>query len=147
MVDRLRAATRTWDKKVMMGISTREIQPGVVEITINTQFYGQAGKHWSSTLSGPNNNGYGKLYIQRFGANQRRYWHCYGPGDWYKGEKGINQDECPGAMFIWTSLKEPSIEAVDAIENQKLGRDLGRELRKYPQKDASDLWEVAFRFI
>ena len=50
--------------------------------------------------------------------------------------------------FIWPfSLKEPSVEAVDAIDNQKLGRDMGQALRKLSQKDANDLWEVVFRFI
>ena len=57
-------------------------------------------------------------------------------------------DECPGAMFIWPfSLKEPHVEAVDAVDNQRLGRDLGRALRTYPQKDQNDLWEVVFQFI
>jgi hypothetical protein len=74
--------------------------------------------------------------------------HCCGPGDWYKGTEGGNMDECPGAMFIWPfSLQEPDVEAVDAVDNQKLGRDLGRALRAYPQKDQNDLWEVVFQFV
>jgi hypothetical protein len=129
-------------------ITTKEITPGVIEITISALKYGQAGEHWRDVLRGPNHNGYGRIFIQRYGANQRRYWHCYGPGTWYKGEKGSNMDECPGAMFIWPfSLKDPSVEAVDAIDNQKLGRDMGLALRKYPQQLATDLWEVVFRFI
>jgi hypothetical protein len=65
----------------------------------------------------------------------------------FQGEKGINQDECPGAMFIWTTLKDPSVEAVDALHNQALGRDLGRALQPYEQRSPLDLWEVTFRFM
>ncbi len=129
-------------------ITTKEIKPGIIEITIRVSAYGQAGTHWCSTLSGPNHNGYGKIYIQRHGANKRRYWHCYNPGYFYKGEKGSNMDECPGAMFIWPfSTKMPSVEAIDAIDNQKLGREMGLALRKYKQNDVNDLWEVVFKFI
>jgi hypothetical protein len=129
-------------------IRTREIRPGVVQVSISVSAYGQAGHHWRDTLGAPDHNGYGRIFIQRFGANQRRYWHCYGPRDWYKGEKGANIDECPGAMFIWPcSLKEPSVEAVDAVDNQNLGRDMGQALRKFEQQDKTDLWEVVFRFV
>ena len=129
-------------------IITREIRPGCVEIVIAVSAYGQAGGHWQRVLSGPNHNGYGRIFIQRYGANQRSSWHCYGPGDWYKGTEGGNMDECPGAMFIWPfSLQEPDVEAVDAVDNQKLGRDLGRALRAYPQTDQNDLWEVVFQFV
>jgi hypothetical protein len=128
-------------------IATREVRPGVIEVSIPAAQYGQAGAHWRKVLTGPNHNGYGKLYIQRLGANQRRYWHCYGPRDWYRGEAGVNQDECPGAMFIWTSHKQAHVEAVDAIDNQKLGRDLGQALRRYEQRDEKDLWAIVFRFV
>ena len=129
-------------------IKTKELKPGLIEVTILASFYGQAGEHWRRTLNGPNHNGYGRIFIQRHGANQRRYWHCYEPGGWYKGEKGGNMDECPGAMFIWPySLKEPSVEAIDAMDNQKLGRDLGQALREFRQNNEKDLWEVVFRFI
>jgi hypothetical protein len=131
----------------MSGVVTQEVAPGVIEITIHTHHYGQAGDHWRRTLSGPNNGGYGTIYIQREGAAKRRYWHTRGPRVWYKGEKGINQDECPGAMFIWTTMKYPSIEEVDALDNQRLGGDLGRELQKYPQAAPDDLWEVRFKFL
>ena len=56
-------------------------------------------------------------------------------------------DECPGTLFIWPySLKDPSVEAIDAIDHQKLGRDLGQALRKYKQRNRNDLWEVVFHF-
>ncbi|MEM5387780.1 hypothetical protein VSR68_29890 [Paraburkholderia phymatum] len=130
----------------MKGVSVKEVRPGFLEIKILSSAYGEAGAHWMRTLSPPENGGYGRIFIQRFGANKRRYWHCYGPKDWYKGESGINQDECPGAMFVWTSGKYASVEAVDAIHNQSLGRDLGLALSAYPQQDENDLWEVTFRF-
>lgn len=128
-------------------ITTHEIRPGVVEVTIAAASYGQAGTHWRRVLSGPNHGGYGQIYIQRFGANQRRYWSCYELRDYYRGSKGANLDECPGAMFIWTGKKEAHVEPIDAIDNQALGRDVGAALRKYPQRDDKDLWEVVFRFV
>jgi hypothetical protein len=127
-------------------ITTREIKPGVVEVTISAAAYGQAGAHWRRVLSRSNHGGYGKIYIQRFGANQRRYWSCYELRDYYRGNPGANLDECPGAMFIWTANKPAHVEALDAMDNQALGRALGAALRKYPQRNAEDLWEVVFRF-
>lgn len=128
-------------------IQTREIQPGVIQVTITTHRYGQAGAHWKKTLGGPNHNGYGRIYIQRFDSARRRRQHCADLYSHYKGQKGANIDECPGAMFIWTSEKEVSVEAIDAIDNQALGRDLGNALRKYPQNDERDLWQVVFKFV
>ena len=49
-------------------------------------------------------------------------------------------------MFIWAGKKEAHVEALDAIDNQALGRALGAALRKFPQNDERDLWEVVFRF-
>ncbi len=80
-------------------IATKEIAPGVIEIAIHTSMYGQAGTHWRKVLGGPNHNGYGRIFIQRYGANERRYWHCYGPGDWYKGER----------ERIWMSVQGPCL--------------------------------------
>ena len=50
-------------------------------------------------------------------------------------------------MFIWTAVKEADVEAIDAIDNQKLGRNLGTALRPFAQNDEKDLWEVQFRFV
>jgi hypothetical protein len=127
-------------------ISVNEIRPGVLEVTILASAYGQAGTHWRQVLSGPNQGGYGRIYIQRYGANQRRYLSCYELRDYYRGNKGANLDECPGAMFIWTAAKPAHVEAIDAIDNQTLGRAMGLALRPYPQRDEQDLWEVRFRF-
>ncbi len=128
-------------------IQVREVRPGVVEVTIPAAAYGQAGEHWKQVLSPPNHGGYGRIYIQRFGANRRRYEACYALRDYWRGNPGANLDECPGAMFIWTTAKAADVEAIDAIDNQSLGRDLGLKLRQFEQKDERDLWEVVFRFI
>jgi hypothetical protein len=127
-------------------IRVREVRPGVVEVTIATRDYGQAGEHWRRVLGGRNHGGYGQIYSQRFGANQRRYWSCYELRGVYRGNPGANLDECPGAMFVWTGDKEADVEALDAIDNQTLGRDMGHALRRFEQRDERDLWEVVFRF-
>jgi hypothetical protein len=128
-------------------ITVTEILPGVLQVLIFTSAYGQAGEHWRSALDGPNHNGYGKIYIQRYGANRRRYENCYDLAGYYKGCLGANIDECPGAMFIWSTMKDADIDAIDAIDNQALGRDLGNVLRPYRQRSEKDLWEVQFRFL
>ena len=128
-------------------ILVTEIRAGVLQVLIRASAYGQAGVHWRKVLDGPNHKGYGKIYIQRFGANRRRYENCYDLAGYYKGCTGANIDECPGAMFIWTTMKDADVEAIDAIDNQALGRDLGNALRKYKQKDEKDLWEVQFLFV
>ena len=132
--------------KAIAVIRTFENPPGVVTVTIRVSPYGQAGEHWRDILSGPNHGGYGKIYIQRFGANTRRYHSCYELRDYYRGVVGANLDECPGAMFIWSTYKPVDVEPIDAIDNQKLGRDLGNALRRFSQTDERDLWEVRFRF-
>jgi hypothetical protein len=128
-------------------IVATEIQPGVVRVVIRVSDYGQAGIHWRDVLRGFMHNGYGKIYIQRVGANRRRYESCYDLAGYYRGCKGANIDECPGAMFIWTTAKEVDVDAIDAIDNQTLGRDLGNVLRRFPQATEQDLWEVQFQFI
>lgn len=127
-------------------ITTTEIKPGVIQVLIRTAAYGQAGEHWKQTLGGPNHKGYGRIFIMRFGADKRRYQNCYPLSSYFRGQKGANLDECPGAMFIWTGQKDASVEAIDAIDNQHLGRELGRALKKYPQPTEEDLWEVKFKF-
>lgn len=128
-------------------ISTNELMPGLVQVIIRVSDYGQAGEHWREVLEGPQHNGYGKIYIQRYGANRRRYENCYDLSSYYRGCTGANIDECPGAMFIWTSDKEADVEAIDAVDNQKLGRELGNALRRFYQRDEKDLWEVHFQFV
>lgn len=128
-------------------ITTIEIRPGVIEVVIQTNMYGDAGQHWKDTLSGPNHGGYGKIYIQRFGIEERRKDSLWELKPYYKGEGiHINLDEAPGAMFIYTANKAVSVEALDAVSNQKLGRELGNALRKFKQNSENELWEVIFRF-
>lgn len=128
-------------------IHVHEGSPGIITVCIHTSAYGQAGAHWRGVLKGPNHGGYGRIYIQRSGANERRNEACAELRWHYRGQKGANVDECPGAMFIWTGGKLAHVEAVDAIDNQKLGRDLGGKLRRFKQKSPKDLWEVRFRFV
>ena len=129
-------------------ITTRSVRPGVVEITIVAKHYGMAGAHWKRTLSGPRHGGFGRIFIQRWGVNRRRYDSCYDLRGVYRGNPGVNIDECPGAMFIWDGPRfHASIEPIDPIDNQKLGRELGHALRQFEQKTEADLWEVQFRFL
>ncbi len=133
--------------RVIPPITAQLIRPGVVEVRIVARIYGQAGEHWRRVLSGPNHGGYGRILIDRTEAKQRRYENCYDSRDDYRGNPAINLDECPGAMFIWTGDKEADVEAICAVDNQKLGRELGNALRPYPQRTRKDLWEVVFRFL
>lgn len=142
----------TFDTEIVVSrsssvITAQLIHPGVVQVRILTRVYGQAGKHWRRVLGGPNHGGYGRIFIERTGANQRRYENCYDSRGDYRGNPAINLDECPGAMFIWTGSKEADVEPICAVDNQKLGRELGHALRPYPQRKKIDLWEVVFRFL
>lgn len=129
------------------GVYSKE-KHGVVTVTINTAFYGDAGKHWRDILDKPNHGGYGRIFIQRDGADQRRKDACWELKGLHAGNPAANLDECPGAMFIWSnSYKAADVEPLCATANQSLGRDIGLELRQYPQKTPADLWEVKFKFI
>ncbi len=129
------------------GISTTE-KSGVVTVTIITAVYGDAGRHWKDVLDKPNHGGYGKIYIQREGAEQRRREACWSLRGLHAGNPAANLDECPGAMFIWTnSGKEADVEPLCATANQKMGRELGQALQQFAQATPADLWEVKFRFL
>jgi len=129
-------------------ITAKEIRPGVVELSIVTAAYGDAGSHWKSVLDKPSHGGYGKVYIDRFDARARRRDSCWELSGLHAGNPGANLDECPGAMFIWSnSGKRADVEPLCADSNQRMGRDMGNALRKFPQKTRADLWEVVFRFV
>jgi hypothetical protein len=128
-------------------IDVEEIRPGVLQIRIHAASYGQAGEHWKAVLDKPRQGGYGRIYIQRFGADGRRRDACWEQRGDYRGCAGANLDECPGAMFIWTEAKKADVEAIDAIDNQTLGRHLRLALKPFSQASAADLWEVEFRFL
>jgi hypothetical protein len=57
-------------------------------------------------------------------AKERRSMALPPFGSLYKGEKGNNLDECPGAMFIWDTQKTAHVQPCDALANQEFGRDL-----------------------
>jgi hypothetical protein len=138
-------ARRSRKSTYVSGVSAVEIAPGFVEITIEAARYQEAGAHWKRVLSKSNNGGYGRIFIQRHGANWRRYVNCYDWRGMYRGEPA-NIDECPGAMFVWQADKEASTEPVFAHNNQALGRDMGLALRPFSQTDPTELWEVRFKF-
>lgn len=127
-------------------ITTRLIRPGVIEVTIAVAAYGQAGRHWRDVLVGPNHGGFGRIFIDRFDTDERRRSACSTLRPYYRGEKGANLDECPGAMFVWEGDREADVEPIDAIDNQTLGRALMHALKAYKQKTREELWEVVFRF-
>jgi hypothetical protein len=128
-------------------IDIEEVRPGVVRVLIHASAYGQAGAHWKSVLKGPRHGGYGRIFIQREGAAGRRRDACWAQRGDYRDCPGANLDECPGAMFIWTEAKAAHVEAIDAVDNQTLGRHLGLALRPCVQKTPADLWEVEFHFL
>jgi hypothetical protein len=150
LVTRLRQrAARTW-RRFGNGVDVRELSPGVITIRINARQYGDAGRHWQRALGGPNHGGFGRIYLQREGAHMRRRWHTAGPRADYSGPgegRALNPDEAPGASMIWEADLPPSVEMVDAVHNQALGRDIGNALRQFPQNDPNDLWEIVFEFI
>jgi hypothetical protein len=118
---------------------------GVVTIHIPVAAYGDAGRHWRDVLGGTRRRLYGRIHLQRYGAAWRRYIHTYSLRGVYSGDPA-DLDECPGAIFIWTGLQEPSVRAVFAHHNRALGSDMGTALRRFAQGSESDLWQVEFRF-
>lgn len=133
-------------KPAVHGVVAREVG-GVVEVMIIVEHYGDAGEHWKRTLDGPDHRGYGHILIERSGAKERRRWHTAGPRVFSAGVLGIDQDECPGAMFVWTTDKIASVEEVDPINNRRLGSDMRVALKPFQFVSGRDLWEVRFRFV
>ena len=88
-------------------ISIRE-RAGVITVIIPVREYGQAGEHWKQVLGRLNHGGYGRIFIQRFGANQRRYENCYGLRDYWRGNKGANLDECPARCSSGPPSRRPT---------------------------------------
>lgn len=129
-------------------ITATEIKSGLIEVVIQVNAYGDAGAHWKEALGGKNHGGYGKIYIERYGAKERRKDNLWVLKPFYRGAGiHINLDEAPGAMFIHSTDKEVSVEPLCAVSNQKLGRDLGNALRKFKQNSPQELWQVIFRFV
>jgi hypothetical protein len=50
--------------------------------------------------------------------------------------------------MIWDGPEDyPSVDALDAIDNQALGRDMGNAFRQFRQADPNELWELVFEFV
>jgi hypothetical protein len=145
-----------WEKQ----ISTERIEPGVIRVTVLLPGYPMVAEHWRQQLTGTNGAKWGKIYIDPApGAKEERRSIALAPfGSVYRGEKGNNLDECPGAMFIWETQEPAHVEPCDAISNQEFGRDLYYALRHRILHDTGPCpvsqvkkrmawWEVRFSFI
>ncbi|MGH7202057.1 MAG: hypothetical protein ACREJB_15745 [Planctomycetaceae bacterium] len=146
-------------------IQVKLAAPGVIEVRIRAIAYGQTGRHWKQQLSGKNAQKWGRLFIDpdpREVKTTRKMatWEQRGS---FKGCY-LDQDECPGAMFLFDGPGEEGfshVEWVDSWSNQKMGRELYWALRAFflarmkPHKQSSlrdirkDMgwWEVRFAFF
>jgi len=140
-------------------IRTANPEPGVITVNIQTSGYPMAGDHWRQQLTGAALRQWGKIYIDPApGASDERRSMALAPlGRLYKGEVGNNNDECPGAMFIWQTQETAHVQPLDARSNQDLGRDLYFALRhrvlaatgpckRVELKNRMAWWEVRFSF-
>lgn len=141
-------------------ITTERIAPGVIKVTIQVSAYPMVGDHWKQQLSGKNAKKWGRIFIDPAPgeAGDRRSIALAPFQALYKGEIGNNNDECPGAMFIWETQKTAHVQPSDALSNQEFGRDLYFALRQRvlqetglcPAKEVKmrmAWWEVVFSFI
>jgi hypothetical protein len=140
-------------------IQTETVAPGVIQVTIQTSAYPMVGEHWRRQLSGANRKRWGKIFIDPDPkAKAQRRSIALGPfRGLYKGAVGNNNDECPGAMFIWETQRPSHVQPSDAKSNQDFGRDLYRALEHRVLKETGSLppkpikermawWEVRFEF-
>jgi hypothetical protein len=145
-----------WEKH----ISTKKIAPGIIEVTVLTAGYPMVGEHWKQQLTGRNAAKWGRIYIDPApGAAEERRSMALAPfGSLYKGEKGNNIDECPGAMFIWETQEPAHPQPCDAVSNQAFGRDLYSALSHRVMHETGPCprsavrqrmawWEVRFVFV
>lgn len=122
------------------------LEDEVLVIGIPVASYGEAGKHWKEKLSGRSLARFGTIYLERSGADDRRSIHTWSMRGMYKGT-GLDQDEAPGAMFIWTGIEPASVRHVPRSENRSLGSDMGRAVRELLRDDPPEnLREVRFVF-
>lgn len=140
-------------------IHSENSAPGVITVTVQTCAYPMVADHWKQQLTGRNKAKWGKIYIDPDPASKReRRSIALAPfAGLYKGEVGNNNDECPGAMFIWESQEISHVQPCDAVSNQEFGRDLYRALesvvlRATPNdprsiKQRMAWWQVEFRFV
>lgn len=133
--------------------------PGVITVTVQTSAYPMVADHWKQQLTGRNKAKWGTIYIDPDPASKReRRSIALAPfAGLYKGESGNNNDECPGAMFIWESQDISHVQPCDAVSNQEFGRDLYRALESVvlratpndprPIKQRMAWWQVEFGFV
>jgi hypothetical protein len=128
-------------------ITTRLAAAGVIEVTIKTSAYPMVGEHWRSQLTGRNARKWGWIAIDPDKAERakRRKVALEAFQGLYEGEVGNNNDECPGAMFMWQSNHVAHVQPCDARSNQDLGRDLYFALRKAIPGEMG-WWQVRFKF-
>lgn len=129
-------------------IDVKQVEPGVVEATIDLAGYPMVGHHWREQLTGTNAAKWGRIFVDPSPTEKNaRRKDALGPfGTLYKGEKGNNLDECPGAMFVWETNRTAHVQPVDARANQDLGRDLYFALKRAIPGPMA-WWEVRFRFV
>lgn len=141
-------------------IRADNVAPGVIAVTIQSSAYPMVAEHWRQQLTGRNKRKWGKIYIDPDpGAKRGRRSMALAPFEGlYKGEIGNNNDECPGAMFIWETQEASHVQPLDAMSNQQFGGDLYRALervamkataggRPTPIRERMAWWEVRFDFV
>lgn len=133
--------------------------PGVISVTVQMSAYPMVAEHWKQQLTGRNKAKWGKIYIDPDPASKReRRSIALAPfTGLYKGQIGNNNDECPGAMFIWETQEVSHVQPCDAVSNQEFGRDLYRALEcvvlkatatdPRPIKERVAWWQVTFGFV
>jgi len=140
-------------------IHTERAAPGVIKVTIQTSAYPMVGEHWQQQLTGSNKKRWGRIYIDPDPeAKAQRRSIALGPfKGLYKGQVGNNNDECPGAMFIWETQTTSHVQPSDAKSNQEFGTDLYRALEHRVLSETHSgpptsikkrmaWWEVQFEF-
>lgn len=132
---------------------------GVIAVTVQTSAYPMVAEHWKRQLTGKNKAKWGRLFIDPdpTAKRERRSIALAPFAGLYKGHTGNNNDECPGAMFIWETQEVSHVQPCDAVSNQEFGRDLYRALEHAvlkatptdprPIKDRMAWWQVEFSFV
>ena len=146
----------TWDRF----IRAENVAPGVIKVTIEVAAYPMVAEHWRQQLTGQNKRKWGRIYIDPdpTAKKDRRSIALAPFKGLYKGEVGNNNDECPGAMFIWETQETSHVQPLDAFSNQSFGRDLYRALEREVMRATAPWqstpihkrmawWEVQFAFV
>jgi hypothetical protein len=129
----------------MSKVTAVEREDGVIIVRIPVAAYGDAGLHWRTVLGGSGRARFGSIYLQRFDATERREASTYYLKGIWEGT-GLDRDECPGAMFIFTGCVGYDVREVSAHMNRKLGSDMRHALSRFEQPSPSVLRPVEFEF-